>query len=118
MNFNKFWTQLKSQLNSKMTFTTLKQNKEFDAYFDRNKNDDLFVQVIPESGKPRGPIHANEFQGVWDNLQTLPNDSIRFINKNGRLNSYTKQDGSTGTSQNLSYIIALIKHIVKKQDIQ
>ncbi len=118
MNFNEFWAQLQLELNPDTTFKTLKQNKKFNAYFDHNKKGDLFVRVILESGKYRGQIPVNEFQGVWDNARTSPHDNPRFVNKDGRLNSYTKQDGESGTTENLSYIVALIKHIVQNQEMQ
>lgn len=118
MNFNEFWTQLQSELNPHTTFRTSTQDKKFNAYFDHNKKGDLFVRVILESGKQRGQIPANEFQGVWNNARILPNNSTRFVNKDGRLNSYTKQDEGTGTTKNLSYIVALIKYIIQNQEMQ
>ena len=64
-----------------------------------------------------GQIPFNEFEGVWDTAKRYSRET-RFVNKNGRLESYTKQNGETGRTVHVSYIIALIDHILKDQNMK
>ena len=114
MNFKEFWKILQVELRHEKEFLTLKQNKKFKAYFERKLNGELAVRVIPESGKLRGPIPSNEFEGIWDSARGFPRET-RFVNRHGRLGSYQRKDGKIGNSENVSYITKLIDHIVQDQ---
>lgn len=117
MNFNEFWNELQSELTQKVNLKTLKQNKKFSAHIDHNKKGDLFVRVILESGKSRGQIPFNEFEGVWNTAKIYSRET-RFVNKDGNLGSYIKQDGESGKTVHVSYITALIDYIVKDQSME
>lgn len=117
MDFQEFWKILKAELSPDKKFKTLSQGKKFNAYFDHNKKGDLFVQVILDSGKPRGQIPFNEFEGIWDTAKTRSRET-RFVNKGGRLASYVKQDGEIGETVHVSYISALINYVVKNQNME
>ncbi len=117
MNFSEFWKKLQLELKQEIEFKTLKQNNKFKAQFDCNKKGDLFVRVILKLGQPRGQIPFNEFEGVWDNAKTFSHET-RFVNKGGRLESYTRQDGESGKTVHVSYIAALINHVVKNQKME
>lgn len=116
MNFEEFWKKLQSELKQKNKFKTLTQNKEFEAYFERNTHGELSVHLILQNGNPRGPISSNEFRGVW-NVAKKYSHETRFVNKDGRLESYQKKKGGIGTSRQLSYTTTLIKHLVKNQEM-
>ena len=117
MNFQEFWKKLQLELKQEIEFKTLKRNRKFKAQFDHNKKGDLFVHVTLELGQPRGQMPPNEFEGVWDNLKIISHEN-RFVNKDNRLESYIKQDGERGKTVHVSYIIALINHIVKNQKME
>lgn len=116
MNFQEFWDELQVELKQDQEFKTIKQNKKFKACFDYNKKGDLFVHVTLKIGEPRGQIPINEFEGLWNNAKPHSRET-RWINKGGRLESYTRQDGEIGKTVHTAYIIALIKHIVKNEDM-
>lgn len=116
MNFKEFWKLLQVELQHEKHFSTLKQNKKFKGYFERKLNGELIVRVIPESGKLRGPIPSNEFEGIWDSARGFPRET-RFVNRHGRLGSYQRKDGKIGNSENVSYITKLIDHIVQDQKL-
>lgn len=113
MNFKEFWKKLQTKLKTEQKFTTLVRHMTFKAYFSNN-----LVYVTPTSSMiQRGPIPSNEFEGIWNNTKDyLP--ETRFKNKDGRLNSYITQKGKQGKSMQNSYIIALIKYIVKEQNME
>lgn len=117
MNFKEFWKVLQVELHNKKQLTTLKQNKKFEAYFERKLNGELIVRVIPESGKLRGPIPLNEFEGIWDAAKGFPRET-RFVNRHHRLGSYRRKDGKIGNSENVSYITKLIDHVVQDQNLE
>lgn len=117
MNFKEFWKILQVELRHDKEFLTLKQNKKFKAYLERKVNGELAVRVIPESGKPRGQISYNEFEGIWDNSKGLTHE-MRFVNRHRRLESYQTKKGEVGKSKNVSYIITLIEHVVKSEKIE
>ena len=116
MNFEEFWSKLQSELAVKKEFETLKQNKKFEAYFERNTKGELKVCVIPQGSSARGPISSNEFEGVWDVAKKYPHET-RFENIDGRLESYQTKKGEIGKSIQTSYTIKLIKHIVENQEM-
>ena len=116
MNFQEFWTELQVELKEYKEFKTLKQGKEFKARFERNKKGDLFVQVTLKLGEPRGQIPFNEFEGIWDTAKNRSREN-RFVNKGG-LEEYTKQDGEIGKTVHVSYIAAIINHVVKDCDME
>ena len=115
MNFQEFWAKLRVELKEFKEFKTLKHGKEFKARFERNKKGDLFVQVTPNLGKPRGRIPINEFEGMWDTAKNRSRET-RFVNKDG-LDEYTRQDGETGNTVHVSYIAAMIDYIVKDSNM-
>ena len=108
---------LQTELKQEREFMTLKQNKKFNARFERNMHRELVVRVILEHGEPRGQIPNNEFEGIWDNSKGYSRET-RFVNKGGRLGSYPKKKGGIGESMNVSYITKLIDHIVQDQDME
>ena len=116
MKFEEFWSKLQSELAVKKEFETLKQNKRFEASFERNRKGELFVQVILQDGNPRGSISANEFEGVWDTAKKYSPEE-RFVNKDGRLESYQTKKGEVGKSIQTSYTTTLINHIVENQEM-
>lgn len=117
LKFDEFWNMLQIELKQEKQFTTLKQNKKFNAHFERNMNGNLIVRVILEHGEPRGQIPHNEFEGIWDNSKGRSRET-RFVNDGGRLGSYPKKKGGIGESMNVSYITKLIDHIVQNQDME
>jgi hypothetical protein len=117
VNFKEFWKILQLELRHKKEFLTLKQNKKFEAYLERKLNGELVARVIPESGKLRGPIPSNEFEGIWASARGFPRET-RFVNRHGRLGSYQRKDGKIGNSENVSYITKLIDHIVQDQKLE
>ena len=117
MNFKEFWSLLQIELKQDITLKTLKRKKEFKAHFERNRKGDLFVQVRPKFGQPRGQIPFNEFEGIWDNAKVCSHKD-RFLKKTKLLESYIKQTGEIGRTVHVPYIVALVSHIVKDQDMQ
>ncbi len=117
MKFQEFWKELQVELRKDKEFKTLKQNKKFKACFDHNKKGDLFVHVTLTLGEPRGQIPFNEFEGIWDNVKRYSRET-RFVNKSGRLESYIKQNGETGKTVHVPYIITLIDHVLKNQNME
>lgn len=117
MNFKEFWKILQVELRQEKQFLTLKQNKKFKAYLDRKLNGELAIRVIPESGKLRGPIQSNEFEGIWNSARGFPRET-RFVNRHHRLGSYQRKDGEIGISENVSYITKLIDHVVHDQNLE
>ncbi|MBM3910810.1 MAG: hypothetical protein FJ356_04090, partial [Thaumarchaeota archaeon] len=75
MNFKEFWKVLQIELQHEKQFTTMKQNKKFTAYLERKQNGKMIVRVVPESGKLRGPIPYNEFEGIWDSAKGFPRET-------------------------------------------
>ena len=116
MNFQEFWTELQVELKDYKEFKTLAQHKEFKARFERNKKGDLFVQVTLKLGEPRGQIPFNEFEGIWDTAKSRSREN-RFVNKDG-IEEYTRQDGEIGRTVHVSYITAMIDHIVKDSNME
>jgi hypothetical protein len=117
MNFKEFWKNLQDNLKHDKAFVTLGQKKKFNVYFEYNKNEEWVVRVIPESGKIRGPIHYNEFEGIWNDVKKYSIET-RFKNKDGRLGSFINKHQKKTTSNNLSYILKLIQYIVKDQNMK
>jgi len=117
VHFKEFWKILQVELQHKKQLMTLKQNKKFEAYSERNLNGELVIRVIPESGKLRGPIPYNEFEGIWNSARGFPRDT-RFVNKHHRLGSYQRKNGNIGSSENVSYITKLIDHIVQDEKLE
>ena len=96
-------------------FTTMKQHKRFSAGLAHDRQGTPYVTVIPGSGNQRS-IWRREFEGVWNNAK--PYDDDTWFLKGLQLVSYKRADGRLGTTINLSYIIALIRHIVQDQDME
>ena len=117
MNFKEFWKILQVELQHKKQVMTLKQNKKFTAYLERKLNGELIVRIIPESGKLRGPIPPNEFEGIWNSAKGFPRET-RFVNRHHRLGSYQRKNGKIGSSENVSYITKLIDHVVQDQNLE
>ena len=98
-------------------FKTLTRNKKFKACLGYIKREKV-VLVTPQRNQiQRGIIPHNEFKGVWDNAKRFSQDT-RFVNKYGRLASFTNKNGTEGKSKNLSYIVKIIQHIVKNQEMK
>ena len=93
------------------------KTKKFNARAEYNRNHELVIRVIPESGKQRGQIPSNEFEGIWDNAKGYSHET-RFVNKGGRLDLYPRKNGGMGRSNNISYITRLIYEIVQDQDMK
>ena len=117
MKFEEFWKKLQSELKQGKKFTTLKRKKKFRARMGYNKHGRETVFVTLETGSTRGQMRSNEFEGVWDNAKSHSYET-RFVNKNGRLKSYVREDGKIGRSMQISYIITLIDYIVQKQEMK
>ena len=117
MKFEQFWNALQLELRQEKEFTTFKQKKKFNARAEYNRNHELVIRVIPESGKQRGQIPSNEFEGIWDNAKGYSHET-RFVNKGGRLDLYPRKNGGMGRSNNISYITRLIYEIVQDQDMK
>ncbi len=116
MDFEEFWNILQSELKHEKEFETWNQKKKFKARLGY-VNDEFVVLVTPQiSQTQRGRIPHNEFKGVWSNMKNLSKDT-RYKNKNGRLESFINKNNTVGNSNNLSYIIKLIQHIVQNQDM-
>jgi hypothetical protein len=116
MNFKEFWNTLQNELKQEKELVTLRQKRKFKACLGYVK-EELVVLVTPESSMiQRGRIPHNEFEGIWNDVKTYSHET-RFVNKDGRLGSFINKNGKKGTSNNLSYIIKLIEHVVKDQDM-
>ena len=87
------------------------------AIIERNRNSELVVRVMLESGNSRGAIPRNELEGIWDNVKIHDKES-RFVNKSDRLNLFPNKRGGNTRSQNRSYILKLIQHMVGDQDME
>ena len=116
MNFQQFWKKLEIELKDKNNFKTTSQEKKFTAKIQYDEDKESIILITPESQSDRG-VTYREFEGVWNNIKSIDKEN-RFINKDGRLNRYTRKDGMDGKTINLSYIIALIYHIVQNQDMR
>jgi len=117
MNFKEFWDKLQFELKQEKEFMTLRQKRRFKACLGYIKQE-LVVLVTPESSMiQRGRIPYNEFEGIWNDIKSYSHDT-RFVNKNERLGSFINKNGKKGKSNNLSYIIKLIEHVVKHQDMK
>ena len=116
MNFDEFWGLLLTDLNHEKKFTTLSRESEFNAYSEHNTNDEWVVRVITNNGELRGQIPSNEFEVVWNNAKDRPLDK-RFVNNDGKLESYITKSGSEGKTMNLSYITKLIHYVVNDQNM-
>lgn len=108
---------MQTELKQEKEFKTLKQKKRFKARLEYTQKRDLVVCVTPKLGVPRGQIPSNEFKGIWDTAKKYSHET-RYVNKNRRLESYSKQTGGIGNSFQVSYITALIDHIVKDQNME
>ena len=117
MNFKDFWDKLQTELKQEKEFVTLKQKKKFKARFESDSHGEFSVIVIPEQGKQRGRISSNEFEGIWDNAKGLSHET-RFVNKDGRLEPYPTKKAETGKSIQISYVIALINHVIQNQNME
>lgn len=100
MRFENFWLSLTKILATKNDFETLKQEKVFIAKFSTDK-----VIVSPTSTQFERKIDKNQFLTVWNFAKKLPKYE-QF--KRGNYNKITR---------NGSYILALIKYILKDGDI-
>ena len=119
VNFEEFWRGLEDDFSKKSApakFHTLKRYKAFDARFEHDKKGKLFVRIIPESGK-HWRAYPYTFEGVWKNASGKP-QKTRFVNHGRRLGTYTKPDGKVTTAFSLSYILALIDHIVGNDSME
>ncbi len=116
MKFKEFWNILQTELSQGKNFKTLKQKKKFSAQFEFNTHGAPTIKIITDVGNPRGPIQSNEFEGVWDNAKGLSRET-RFLNHKKRLEPYSKKKEGIGKSMQVSYITALIEHIVQDQDM-
>jgi len=117
MKFQEFWLRLHAKLTQENEFKTLKQNKTFKAHLEYIKHE-LVVIVTPESSMTtRGQIPSNEFEGIWNNARDLLRET-RFVNEDGRLETYPKKKGGTGRSMQVAYITKLIDHIVQDQNME
>ena len=117
MNFKEFWKKLQNELNQEKEFETLKQKKKFSAHFEQNRHGVPVLKIITETGKPRGPIQSNEFEGVWDNAKGRSRET-RFLNEGRRLKPYPTKNGGVGKSMQVSYIVTLVDYIVQNQDME
>ncbi len=116
MNFEQFWKKLQLELKQEKEFTTLKQNKKFKVRLGYVE-DKLVVLITPHDSQiQRGRIPRNEFEGIWNNAK-IYSPETRFVNKNKRLESFTNKNGTKGKSMQVSYIVTLIKHIVRNQEM-
>ncbi len=117
MAFKEFWVLLQDELKQEKEFVTLKQSKKFKAYFEKNKNGENVVIITPKhSGTRRGPIPYNEFEGIWNNVKYRSYET-RFEKYND-IKSHIRKDDEIGKSMQVSYITALINHIVKNQNME
>ena len=116
MDFQEFWKKLQVELKRKKKFKTLTQKKKFMARIGYVKEKIVVLATPEQSQIQRGRIPYNEFKGVWNNAKKYSKET-RFVNKSGRLASFTNNNGTKGKSKNLSYIVTLISHTVKNQDM-
>lgn len=117
ISFKEFWVLLQDELKQEKEFVTLKQGRKFKARFEKNKNGENVVIITPKhSETQRGSIPYNEFEGIWNNIKDRSYET-RFENYDD-MKSYTKKDDEIGKSMQVSYITALINHIVKNQNME
>ena len=101
MKYDDFRTELKSFLLSKKIIQTLKQDKEFEAFYKAPE-----VIVIPTSTGRERPININEFHKIWQIAKNLPkHEQFNPVN-------YLKD------TVNASYILTLFKLILKEEEIE
>jgi len=101
MDFGAFWSELSKNTSSGREFITLSRKKPFSATFHNGSI------VVKPSKKPvtERPINRNEFSKVWNKAAKL-SAGERFIP-----NNYHDETFSS------SYIVAMMKSIVKDDDI-
>lgn len=101
MKFEEFWSQLTNEISTSNTFYTLKQEKEFDAVYSQGK-----VMITPQSSKFIRTFSKDEFFKIWNKAcKMLKNEQF----KRGNFNDITYHG---------SYILALMKHILKDKEIE
>lgn len=101
MNFETFWSELSKNTSLGKEFFTPARKKPFSATFHKGS---IIVKPskIPVTERP---INRNEFSKVW-NKATKLSAGQRFIQKNYHDETFSS-----------SYIVAMMKSIVKDDDI-
>ena len=104
MDFEEFWRRLSVELMSPRTFKTLVQSKAFEAEISDRY---MLVTVTPESSDIPRDVDVDDFRQMWDMMK----DDIRserYVNRKRRYYDY----------RSVSYICALIDHVVADQDME
>jgi len=101
MYYDDFISELKAMLQTKQTFHTLKQDKEFDAVYYQGD-----IIITPLSTGEERPFPMNEFFKIWELAGDLPKQE-RYNPGNYQQDTY-----------NSSYILTLIQHILKNDEIE
>lgn len=118
MDFEEFWDKLIVELQTKDDFHTIERGNEFRAHI-IDESGEKQISITPASGTTRGSIPKNEVEGVWNNIAWCQDEGDgRYKNKFNRLVGYVTKKGKQGKSMQISYISALIKHMVEQQGMQ
>jgi len=101
MLYDDFVGELKKTITTKQTFQTLKQDKEFDAVYFQGD-----IIITPLSTGEERPVPLNEFFKIWK--------LVGDMSKQERYNPGNYQQDT----YNSSYILTLIQHILKDDEIE